>query len=135
MTQSFPAPSFGQGGLRRIPKPRFPPHQIRPRHHARTPAERDLDRLPQLAWLLFLKAYDLESREEDARLMRQTYRPVIPAFGYRWRDWAADENNGATGDELIRPVNGQLLPALRSLSGSTNAEGGRGLPRDLQPQC
>src|SRR6266542_7154355 len=79
----------------------------------------DLDRLPQLSWILFLKCYDdLElRREEDAKLSRQTYKPVIPP-PYRWRDWASDEDNGATGEELIKFVNDGLLPALRSLSGS-----------------
>ncbi len=47
----------------------------------------DLDRLPQLSWILFLKCYDdLEMRrEEDAKLSRQAYKPVIPP-PYRWRD-------------------------------------------------
>jgi type I restriction enzyme M protein len=79
----------------------------------------DLDRLPQLSWILFLKCYDdLEMRrEEDAKASRQTYKPVIPS-PYRWRDWASDEDNGATGEELLKFVNDGLLPALRGLSGS-----------------
>jgi type I restriction enzyme M protein len=79
----------------------------------------DLDRLPQLSWILFLKCYDdLEMRrEEDAKLERKAYKPVIPS-PYRWRDWASDEDNGATGEDLIKFVNDGLLPALRGLSGS-----------------
>src|SRR5215211_5255318 len=79
----------------------------------------DLDRLPQLSWILFLKCYDdLEMRrEEDAKLSRQAYKHVIPS-PYRWRDWASDEDNGATGEELIKFVNDGLLPALRGLTGS-----------------
>jgi type I restriction enzyme M protein len=79
----------------------------------------DLDRLPQLSWLLFLKCYDdLEMRrEEDAKLERKHYKPVIPS-PYRWRDWASDEDNGATGEDLIKFVNDGLLPALRGLTGS-----------------
>src|SRR5215213_7127896 len=79
----------------------------------------DLDRLPQLSWILFLKCYDdLERRtEEDAKVSRQAYMPVIPP-PYRWRDWASDENNGATGEDFIKFVNDGLLPALRGLSGS-----------------
>ncbi len=40
----------------------------------------DLDRLPQLSWILFLKCYDdLEiRREEDAKATRQKYKPIIP---------------------------------------------------------
>ncbi|MBI5944194.1 MAG: SAM-dependent DNA methyltransferase [Chloroflexi bacterium] len=79
----------------------------------------DLDRLPQLSWILFLKCYDdLEMRrEEDAKLERKAYKPVIPS-PYRWRDWASDEDNGATGEDLVKFVNDGLLPALRGLSGS-----------------
>src|SRR6266545_5125784 len=78
----------------------------------------DLDRLPQLSWLLFLKCYDdLElRREEDAKATRQKYKPVIQP-SYRWRDWASDENTGKTGEELIKFVNDGLLPALRGLTG------------------
>ena len=55
----------------------------------------DLDRLPQLSWILFLKCYDdLEiRREEDAKATRQKYKPIIPP-PYRWRDWASNENEG-----------------------------------------
>ena len=79
----------------------------------------DLDRLPQLSWILFLKTYDdLEKRREaDAVLERKPYKPVIPE-PYRWLDWAADENEGATGDELLKFVNDDLLPALRELAGT-----------------
>jgi type I restriction enzyme M protein len=79
----------------------------------------DLDRLPQLSWILFLKTYDdLEQRREaDAVLSRKSYKPVIPS-PYRWRDWASDENEGATGEELLQFINNDLLPKLRALSGS-----------------
>ena len=79
----------------------------------------DLDRLPQLSWILFLKCYDdLElRREEDAKLERKAYKPVVPP-PYRWRDWASDEDNGATGEDLIKFVNDGLLPTLRGLSGT-----------------
>src|SRR5947209_19668836 len=62
----------------------------------------DLDRIPQLAWLLFLKAFDgLEQNREvtDAR-----YRPAIEA-PYRWRDWAANPDE-PTGEALLSFVNG-----------------------------
>ncbi len=79
----------------------------------------DLDRLPQLSWVLFLKCYDdLERRREDEAILGNgKYRAVIPS-PYRWRDWAADPDRGKTGPELIDFVNNQLLPALRDLSGS-----------------
>ncbi len=47
----------------------------------------DLDRIPQMAWLLFLKAFnDLDQN----RIVRDpNYQPAI-SKPYRWRDWAAD---------------------------------------------
>jgi type I restriction enzyme M protein len=79
----------------------------------------DLDRLPQLSWVLFLKCYDdlEQSRQASAILSGKPYRPVIPP-PYRWRDWAADPDRGRTGPELLDFVNNTLLPALRELSGS-----------------
>lgn len=83
----------------------------------------DLDRIPQLAWLLFLKAFDgLEERRE---IVTKKFRPAIDE-PYRWRDWAADSVNGKTGEELIEFVNNQLLPYLRGLTGAGKAD-----PRDV----
>jgi type I restriction enzyme M protein len=74
----------------------------------------DLDRIPQLAWLLFLKAFD--GLERNREVTESHYRPAIDE-PYRWRDWAADPN-GRTGDALIRFVNDNLFPYLRRLAGS-----------------
>ncbi|MGI8682804.1 MAG: N-6 DNA methylase [Mycobacteriales bacterium] len=83
----------------------------------------DLDRIPQLAWLLFLRAFDgLESRRE---VVDRKFRPAIEA-PYRWRDWAADPVAGRTGDRLTRFVNNDLLPYLRSLRGTVSED-----PRDV----
>jgi type I restriction enzyme M protein len=93
----------------------------------------DLDRLPMLTWIMFLKFLDdLERvREEEAALAGEAFRPAIEP-PYRWRDWAADEA-GITGDELIAFINNDeavrpdgtrgpgLFKYLRSLEG---AEGG-----------
>jgi len=61
----------------------------------------DLDRLPLLTWVMFLKFLDdLErQREEEAVLEGVRFRPAIEA-PYRWRDWAAVKN-GLTGDDLL----------------------------------
>jgi len=82
----------------------------------------DIDRIPQLAWMLFLKAFD--GLEENREITDAKYRPAIEA-PFRWRDWAADPN-GATGDTLVEFVNTQLLPYLRGLSGT-----GAHDPRDV----
>ena len=65
----------------------------------------DLDRLPLLTWIMFLKFLDdLElQREEEAKLAGTKFRPAIEP-PYRWRDWAANPQ-GATGDELLTFIN------------------------------
>ena len=61
----------------------------------------DVDRLPLLTWVMFLKFLDdLETvHEEEADLDGKRYQPIIEA-PYRWRDWAARED-GINGDELL----------------------------------
>jgi type I restriction enzyme M protein len=67
----------------------------------------DLDRLPMLTWIMFLKFLDdLEQmRETEAVLEGKPFQPAIEA-PYRWRDWAAIEG-GITGDELISFINNE----------------------------
>jgi len=96
----------------------------------------DLDRLPMLTWIMFLKFLDDMERlsEQEATLARKKYKPIIES-PYRWRDWASKED-GITGDELTAFVNQDeairpdgkrdtgLLTYLRSLQ-STNGRGRR----------
>lgn len=83
----------------------------------------ETDRIPQFAWLLFLKAFDdLEQRRE---ITERNYRPAIDP-PYRWRDWASDPVEGNTGDALLEFVNGELLPYLRGLRGTGEHD-----PRDV----
>jgi type I restriction enzyme M protein len=65
----------------------------------------DLDRLPLLTWIMFLKFLDdLELQgEEEAALAGKKFRPAIEP-PYRWRDWAANPQ-GITGDELLAFIN------------------------------
>jgi type I restriction enzyme M protein len=65
----------------------------------------DLDRLPLLTWIMFLKFLDdLEQlREQETKLAGKRYRPALES-PYRWRDWAANPA-GVTGDELVAFVN------------------------------
>ncbi len=65
----------------------------------------ELDRLPMLTWVMFLKFLDdLEQlRETEAILEGKDFQPAIES-PYRWRDWAAIEG-GITGDELIAFIN------------------------------
>ncbi|MBN1135420.1 MAG: SAM-dependent DNA methyltransferase [Anaerolineae bacterium] len=75
----------------------------------------DVDRIPQLSWVLFLKCFD--DVEQRRALLDDHYRPAVEA-PYRWRDWAADEDRGRTGDDLLTFVNGELFPYLRGLVGT-----------------
>lgn len=84
----------------------------------------ELDRLPQLAWLLFLRA--LDDFEEAREVTERAYQPAL-AGRFRWREWA---RGGQTGEPLLDFVNGELLPHLRELEGSGKA----GDPRDTIAQ-
>ncbi|WP_267710856.1 N-6 DNA methylase [Vibrio parahaemolyticus] len=94
----------------------------------------DLDRLPMLTWIMFLKFLDdLEQmRETEAVLEGKGFQPAIEA-PYRWRDWAANEGV-ITGDELIAFINNDeamrpdgtrgigLFAYLRSLQGDAGGD-------------
>ncbi len=94
----------------------------------------DLDRLPMLTWIMFLKFLDdmEEIRETEAKLEGKRFRPVI-ASPYRWRDWAA-KPDGISGDALISFINNEeatlpngtrgagLFAHLRSLQGMNGGD-------------
>jgi type I restriction enzyme M protein len=93
----------------------------------------DLDRLPMLTWIMFLKFLDdmEQMRALNAELAGKPFRPDI-APPYRWRDWAADPA-GITGEDLIAFVNNDeaMRPngtrgsgLLYYLRGLRSAEGG-----------
>lgn len=95
----------------------------------------DLDRLPMLTWIMFLKFLDdMEHIEEErAEIAGKAYRGAIEA-PYRWRDWAAEEG-GITGPDLVdfltldvaeRPDGTKgpgLFAYLRNLRGNNGARG------------
>ena len=57
----------------------------------------DLDRIPQLSWVMFLKCFDdFEQRRE---VTEKKYRPAIEPPN-RWRDSAGDPDKGTTGEAL-----------------------------------
>jgi type I restriction enzyme M protein len=95
----------------------------------------DLDRLPMLTWIMFLKFLDDIERIEEARaeIAGTNYRGAIEA-PYRWRDWAAEED-GITGPDLIAFMTAEraerpdgtkgpgLFSYLRNLRGSNGLRG------------
>src|SRR5215831_15191615 len=94
----------------------------------------DLDRLPMLTWIMFLKFLDdiEQIREEEAKMSGKRFRAALD-LPYRWRDWAA-RAEGITGDELISFVNNEeavrpdgtkgagLFAYLRSLQGANGGD-------------
>jgi type I restriction enzyme M protein len=65
----------------------------------------DLDRLPMLTWIMFLKFLDdMENiRQEEYKVAGKRYHPAVET-PYRWRDWAA-KPDGVTGPELLSFIN------------------------------
>ena len=94
----------------------------------------DLDRLPMLTWVMFLKFLDdmEQIREEEAKMSSKRFRAALDS-PYRWRDWAT-KAEGITGDELISFVNNEeavrpdgtkdagLFAYLRSLQGANSGD-------------
>lgn len=80
----------------------------------------DLDRLPMLTWVMFLKFLDdMEYlREQETLLGGKPFHPAVEP-PYRWRDWAANDT-GITGDELIAFINNDEVP---DILGEKDADG------------
>lgn len=99
----------------------------------------DVDRLPLLTWVMFLKFLDdLEIvHEEEAELDGQRYRPIIES-PYRWRDWAA-RDDGISGDELLAFINQEFAVRTDGSAGkglfaylrSLGSEGEKGSQREV----
>jgi len=79
----------------------------------------DLDRLPMLTWIMFLKFLDdLEiQREGEAKLAGKKFKPAIES-PYRWRDWAT-QSDGITGDELLSFINSEDCALPHGPTGKT----------------
>ena len=94
----------------------------------------DIDRLPMLTWIMFLKFLDdmEQIRETEATLENKRFRPAVEP-PYRWRDWAA-KADGFTGNELTAFINQDeavrpdgergpgLFSYLRSLQGANGGD-------------
>jgi type I restriction enzyme M protein len=94
----------------------------------------DLDRLPMLTWIMFLKFLDDMERikETEEELAGRRFKSSVES-PYRWRDWAAKED-GITGDELIAFINNEeavkpdgtkgpgLFAYLRNLHGANGGD-------------
>ena len=70
----------------------------------------DAQYIGQIAWLLFLKAFDY--KEQEWELLEDNYKPVMPTM-YQWRNWAA-QDEGITGDELLKFIE-HMFDDIKSL--------------------
>lgn len=75
----------------------------------------DAQRIEQLGWMLFLKIFSDKDRELE--LLNDNYKSPIPTE-LHWikkkGNWAGDDE-GITGDDLLKFVDQKLFPALRNL--------------------
>ena len=98
----------------------------------------DLDRLPMLAWIMFLKFLDDMERVEEERttLAGKEYRPIVEP-PYRWRDWAASDS--ITGPDLlaflttekVELANGTRGPGLFTYLRALQGDNGKRERRDV----
>lgn len=72
-------------------------------------------RILQLGWMLFLKIFS--DKDKELELMDDNYTSPIPAE-LHWDEWAGDDE-GMTGDELLRFVDRKLFPTLSEIDLST----------------
>lgn len=77
----------------------------------------DVDRIPQISWMLFLKCFD--DLERDRLALNKKYMASIPDK-YRWSKWAS--NKKLTGDDLIKFINDGLFPTLSALRGDSKLD-------------
>jgi len=86
----------------------------------------DVDRLPMVTWILFLKFLDdMERvRSDEAALEDKPFRPVIDP-PYRWRDWNPP-NSAADDGGLHNPMTGDALTAFINQDEAVRPDGDRG---------
>ena len=68
-------------------------------------------RILQLGWMLFLKIFS--DKDKELELLQDDYRSPIPAE-LHWDQWAGDDE-GITGDELVKFVEQRLFPTLANI--------------------
>ena len=68
-------------------------------------------RILQLGWMLFLKIFS--DKDKELELLQDNYRSPIPAE-LHWDQWAGDDE-GITGDELVKFVDQKLFPILANI--------------------
>ena len=75
----------------------------------------DAQRIEQLGWMLFLKIFDAKDQELEILDDTGNYISPIPE-NLKWQNWAEDDE-GITGDELIKFIDQDLFQTLSQLTG------------------
>ncbi len=88
----------------------------------------DAQRIEQMVWILFLKVYD--EKEKVWEFNETGFRSIIPDR-LRWRAWAVDRHDGMapTGEKLLKLINEDLFPTLKSLPVDATTEPRKALVR------
>ena len=87
----------------------------------------DAQRISQLCWMFFLKIID--DQDQELEQLSPGYRSPLPKK-LQWRAWAADPE-GATGEELLAFINGELFPTLKELPAGGKPGDRRRVVRDV----
>lgn len=75
----------------------------------------DAQRIEQMTWMIFLKAYDSAEETWETLDDTGTFTSIIPER-FRWRNWAdTSDDHGLKGEDLLKFVNNELFPALQNL--------------------
>ena len=69
-------------------------------------------RILQLGWMLFLKIFS--DKDKELELIHDDYTSPIPEKLY-WDEWAGDDE-GMTGDKLLKFVDQTLFPTLANIN-------------------
>jgi len=75
----------------------------------------DVQRIEQLGWMIFLKIFD--DKDIEMELFSEDYISPIPTK-LQWRNWAKNDE-GITGDELLKFINNELFEGLKTLTASS----------------
>ncbi len=81
-----------------------------------TGTESDELRIRQLGWMLFLKVFSDKDKQLEEILEDDYISPIPEEF--HWDAWAADDE-GMTGDDLLRFIDQKLFPALANIDVSS----------------
>jgi type I restriction enzyme M protein len=87
----------------------------------------DVDRLPMLTWMMFLKFLDdLERvRSDEAILEGRPYKEAVDP-PYRWRDWNPPNSQGTASGGLHNAMTGDALIAFVNQDEGVRPDGRRG---------